>query len=129
MFSSCGPLFHQLQAAEVNKSVKFNNTKPVIHTLKKKIKKKCKKKKKKKNPPTPPPPTKLTYKQCLRFGRKEGNDSFNGALNTFYLQLYGIRHMVKDHSDREKGNPLPPYRLLFTINSNGSFIGTIPQTG
>ena len=32
-------------------------------------------------------------------GRKEGNVLFNGALNTFYLQLYGIRHMVKDHSD------------------------------
>ena len=29
---------------------------------------------------------------------------FNNALNTFYLRLYGIRHMVKDHSDSEKGN-------------------------
>ena len=44
----------------------------------------------------------------------------------FYLRLYGIRHMVKDHSDSEKGNPLPPHRLLFTINSKGSFICTIP---
>ena len=25
--------------------------------------------------------------------------------------------MVKDHSDSEKGNPLPPNRLLFPINS------------
>ena len=25
------------------------------------------------------------------------------ALNTFYLRLYGVRHMVKDHSDSEKG--------------------------
>ena len=48
---------------------------------------------------------------------------------TFYLRLYGIRHMVKDHSDSEKGNPLPPHRLLFPINSKGSFICTIPQTG
>ena len=24
------------------------------------------------------------------------------ALNTFYLRLYGIRHMVKDHSDSER---------------------------
>ena len=33
-------------------------------------------------------------------GRKEGrNVLFNDALNTFYLRLYGIRHMVKDHSD------------------------------
>ena len=50
-------------------------------------------------------------------GRKEGNVLFNDALNTFYLRLYGVRHMVKDHSDSEKGNPLPPHRLLFTINS------------
>ena len=32
--------------------------------------------------------------------------------------------MVKDHSDSEKGNPLPPYRLLFPISSKGSFIST-----
>ena len=37
--------------------------------------------------------------------------------------------MVKDHSDSEKGNPLPPHRLLFSISSKGSFICTIPQTG
>ena len=103
------------------KSDKFNNTQPVIHTLKNIPK----------NPTNKqtPPPTKQTYKQCLRFGRKEGNVSFNDALNTFYLRLYGVRHKVKDHSDSEKGNPLPPHRLLFTINSKGSFICTIPQTG
>ena len=33
--------------------------------------------------------------------------------------------MVKDHSDSEKGNPLPPHRLLLSINSKGSFICTI----
>ena len=60
---------------------------------------------------------------------KEGNVLFNDALNTFYLRLYGIRHMVKDHSDSERGNPLPPHGLLFPINSKGSFICTIPQTG
>ena len=63
------------------------------------------------------------------YERKEGNVLFNDALNTFYLRLYGVRHMVKDHSDSEKGNPLPPHRLLFSINSKGSFICTIPQTG
>ena len=62
-------------------------------------------------------------------GRKEGNVLFNDTLNTFYLRLYGITHMVKDHSDSEKGNLLPPHRLLFPINSKGSFICTIPQTG
>ena len=62
-------------------------------------------------------------------GRKEGNVLFNDALNTFYLRSYGVRHMVKDHSDSEKGNPLPPHRLLFPINSKGSFICIIPHTG
>ena len=62
-------------------------------------------------------------------GRKEGTDLFNDALNTFYLQLYGVRHMVKGHWDSERGNPLPPHGLLFSINSKGSFICTIPQTG
>ena len=54
---------------------------------------------------------------------------FNDALNTFYLRLYGVRHMVKDHSDSERGNPLPPHRLLFPISNKGSFMCTIPQTG
>ena len=47
---------------------------------------------------------------------------FNDTLNTFYLRLYGVRHMVKDHSDSEKGNLLLPHRLLFPINSNGYFL-------
>ena len=54
----------------------------------------------------------------------EGNVLFNDALNTFYLRLYGVRHY-----DSKKGNPLPPHRLLFTINSKGAFICTNPQTG
>ena len=60
---------------------------------------------------------------------RERNVLFNDTLNTFYLRLYGVRHMVKDHSDSEKGNPLPPHRLLLSINSKGSFICTIPHTG
>ena len=35
--------------------------------------------------------------------------------------------MVKDYSDSERGNPLPP--LLFPVSRKGSFICTIPQTG
>ena len=35
---------------------------------------------------------------------KEGNVLFNDVLNTFYLRLYGVRHMVKDHSASERGN-------------------------
>ena len=37
-----------------------------------------------------------------RLREREKNVLFNDALNTFYLRLYGIRHMVKDHSDSEK---------------------------
>ena len=32
--------------------------------------------------------------------------------------------MVKDHSDSEKGNPLPPHRLLLSINRKGYIICT-----
>ena len=32
-------------------------------------------------------------------GRKEGNVLFMDTLNTFYLQLHGVRHMVMNHSD------------------------------
>ena len=60
---------------------------------------------------------------------KERNALFNDTLNTFYLQLYGVRHMVKDHSDSERGNLLLPYGLLFPISSKHSFICIIPQTG
>ena len=37
-----------------------------------------------------------------QLGRKEGNILFNDALNTFYLRLYGVGHMVKDYSDSER---------------------------
>ena len=52
--------------------------------------------------------------------RKQGEEG-----KTHFIYSY----MVKDHSDSEKGNPLPPHRVLFPINSKGSFICTIPQTG
>ena len=60
------------------------------------------------------------------YGRKEGNVLFNDALNTFFLRLYSIRYTVKDHSDSERGNLLPPHGLLFPISSKGRFIRTIP---
>ena len=60
--------------------------------------------------------------------RTEGNVLFNDTLNTFYL-LYGVGHMVKDRSDSERGNLLPPHGLHFIISSKGSFICTIPHTG
>ena len=58
---------------------------------------------------------------------KEGNILFNDALNTFYLRLYGVEYMVKDHSDSNRGNPLPSHGILFPISSKGSFICTIPD--
>ena len=64
---------------------------------------------------------------CIR--ERERNVLVNDALNTFYLRLYGVRHMVKDHSGSERGNPLPPHRLLFPISSKGSFICIIPERG
>ena len=56
----------------------------------------------------------------MLFNERERNVLFNDAYNTIYLQLYGVRHMVKDHSDSEEGNPLPPHRLLLSINSKDS---------
>ena len=54
---------------------------------------------------------------------KEGNVLFNDALNTFCLQLYGVRYNYgKDHSDNKKGNLLSPHGLLFPISSKGSFM-------
>ena len=61
--------------------------------------------------------------------KKKENGLFNNELSTFYLRLYGVGNKVKAHSYSERGNPLPPYRLLFPISSKGSFICTIPQTG
>ena len=45
--------------------------------------------------------------------RKEGNILFNDTLNTLYLRLYRVRYMVKDHSDSERGNPLPPHGFFY----------------
>ena len=53
------------------------------------------------------------------YRRKEGNVLFNDTLNTFYLWLYGVRHMVKDHLDSKRGNPLLPHGLFFLFSSKG----------
>ena len=56
----------------------------------------------------------------------EGNILLNDALNTFYLWLYGIGYMVRDHSYCARGNLwLPLQGLLFLISSSGSFIDRI----
>ena len=38
------------------------------------------------------------------YNERKGNILFNDALSTFYLRLYGVRQMVKDHSDSERVN-------------------------
>ena len=43
---------------------------------------------------------------CLNRGV---NVLFNDALNTFYIRLYGIGDMVKDHSEREKEETRCPH--------------------
>ena len=60
--------------------------------------------------------------------RKERNVLFNDALNTFYLRLYGVVHILKYYSDSER-KPTVRHGLLFPISSKGSFICIIPQTG
>ena len=37
--------------------------------------------------------------------RKEANILFNDPLNIFYLRLYAVGYMVKDHCDSEMENP------------------------
>ena len=37
-----------------------------------------------------------------KYKTKEISVLFNDPLNTFYLRLYGVRHMVKDHSDSKR---------------------------
>ena len=53
----------------------------------------------------------------LKTSLLEGNVLFNDILNTFYLWLYSIRHMVNDYSDSERGNLLPPQGPIFLISS------------
>ena len=37
---------------------------------------------------------------------------FDDALNIFYLQLYGVGHIVEEHSDSKRGIMLPLLHLL-----------------
>ena len=71
---------------------------------------------------TPTHPYTYTDRHTQR-RKEEGNVLFNDTLNTFYLRLYGVGHMVKNHTDSERANLLPPHGLLFPISS------IIPQTG
>ena len=50
----------------------------------------------------------------------------------FNLGLYGVRHMVKDHSDSERGNLLPPQttlRLLLILVTPSPLFLFLSRTG
>ena len=72
----------------------------------------------------------MTHSIYFIYGYMEGRkDMFYLTTHlTHFIYGYMASDMVKDHSDSEKGNLLPPHRLLFPINRKGSFICTIPQT-
>ena len=57
-------------------------------------------------------------------GRKEGNVLFNDEFNTFYLWLYGIRHMVKDQSAREEGRNLMFYLTMHSTHFIYSYMAS-----
>ena len=59
----------------------------------------------------------IKKKRCRVKEREERNVLFNDALNTFYLQLYGVRHMVMDHSYSQRRNLL----LVILISSKRSY--------
>ena len=48
-------------------------------------------------------------------GRKEGNVLSNDALNSFYVWLYSVEHIVKNHhsdSEREKSTPTTTWAIV-----------------
>ena len=48
----------------------------------------------------------------LPISGREGNVLFNDTLNTFYLRLYGVGHMVKYHSDSERKPAAATWAIL-----------------
>ena len=77
----------------------------------------------------------MTHSTHFIYGYKEGRKKeemfylTTHSTHFMYGYNYGVGHMIKDHSESEIGNLLPPHGLLFLINSKDSFICTIPQTG
>ena len=49
-------------------------------------------------------------------------------LDSFYLRLYGVGHMVEDHSDSERRNPLPLY-MGYSFRLAASVILYAPSHG
>ena len=65
--------------------------------------------------------------------RKKGVVSFNDVLNTFYLYLYGVRHMVNGHGDsggakvgrRARGRQFRS-QMYFNFTNRGAHIYLVP---
>ena len=63
------------------------------------------------------------------WGEREREMFYLTTHSTHFIYGYMTSDIWLRTADIEKGNPLPPHRLLLSINSKGSFICTIPQTG
>ena len=48
--------------------------------------------------------SKISHVYSLQYYWKEGTFLFNDALDTFYLMLFGVEHIVKDHLDSDTDN-------------------------
>ena len=59
----------------------------------------------------------------MRKRERERDVLFNDALNTFYLRLYGVRHMVKDHSDSEREREREREMFYLTTHSTHFIYG------
>ena len=58
--------------------------------------------------------------------RNKENISYNDALNTFYLWLYGVGHMMKDHSNSKRKHAIA---ISWTsVCDKQQVIFIIPQT-
>ena len=67
----------------------------------------------------------------MKAGKKGRNILFNDMLNTFYIWLHGVRHVVKVHSDREKEGTWAMFSMgyVFQLAARDLFMCTIPKTG
>ena len=63
-------------------------------------------------------------KDNLLLNRKEGNILFNDPLNTFYLRLYGVRHMVNTTQIAREETRSRQMGYSFRLAALGSFICT-----
>ena len=68
----------------------------------------------------------MYFSRVLKEEKKEEHILFNDAFNTFYLLLYDIEHMVKHHSDSERGNLF--YHFMGYSLQLASFTDTIVDT-